>query len=205
MSKTKQRKPAGRRYARVQTRDSWMHDLPLLPIVVGAVLVAGAIALIIFTTLNGNKTSSADPVRARIPCVTSEQLAVHYHAHLSILVNGNATVLPAGVGIDQATQCLYWIHTHTADGVIHIEAPKSAAARKFTLGDFFTVWQQPLDSTHIGATTLTADEKLVMFVNGKAYTGDPRKIVLGPHTLVVLEVTPPEVTTPPGFSFPSGE
>ena len=205
MSKTKQRKPAGRRYARVNPRDSWMHDLPLLPIAVGAILVAGAIALIVFTTLNGGKSSSANPPRAGIPCGSTEQLAVHYHAHLSIIVKGGGALVPAGVGIDQSTQCLYWMHTHTADGVIHIEAPKSAAARKFTLGDFFTVWDKPLDRTHVGATTLGVDDKLVVVVDGKTYTGDPRKIVLGPHTLVVLEVTPPEVTTPPSFTFPSGE
>ncbi|MDQ6918950.1 MAG: hypothetical protein M3Z98_06290, partial [Candidatus Dormibacteraeota bacterium] len=96
-------------------------------------------------------------------------------------------------------------HVHATDGVIHIEAPKSSAARKFTLGDVFDIWKKPLSSTQIGATVLTRDQKLVMFVDGKPYTGDPRKIVLAAHTQVVLEVTPPEVTAPPTFTFPAGQ
>jgi hypothetical protein len=108
------------------------------------------------------------------------------------------------VGIDQTTQCLYWMHTHTADGVIHIEAPKSSAARKFTLGNVFDIWGKPLSSKQIGATVLTGDQKLLIFVDGKPYTGNPRNIVLGKYTQVVLEVTPPAVTPPPTFVFPAG-
>lgn len=161
----------------------------------------GAIVLIVYTQLHQAPSSSING----IPCESNEQLAVHYHAHLSIIVDGNETVLPAGVGIDQSNQCLYWMHVHAADGVIHIEAPKDSATRKFTLGDIFDVWKKPLSTTQVGDTVLTKDQKLVIFVGGKPYTGDPRKIVLAAHTLVVLEVTPPEVNPPPSFTFPSGE
>jgi hypothetical protein len=205
LSKTKVRKGAARRYSRVQNRKAWYEDLPLLPIVVGGLLLVGAVIIIIVSVRNPG--TSADPTINGIPCQSNEQLAVHYHAHLSIIVNGNETTLPAGVGIDQTANppCLYWLHTHATDGVIHIEAPKASAARKFTLGDVFDVWKQPLSSTRIGATVLTKDQKLVMFVDGKAYTGNPRSIVLAAHTLVVLEVTPPEATPPPTFTFPAGE
>jgi hypothetical protein len=205
LSKTKQRRAAGRRYARVQPKNSWMNELPLLPIVVGGLLLVGAVVLIVVASLNGSKNSpSGQPVDS-IQCQSNEQLAVHYHAHLSILIDGNETTLPAGVGIDQTDQCLYWMHTHQADGVIHIEAPKSAATRKFTLGNIFDIWHKPLDSTHVGDTTLTSSQKLVIYVDGKPFTGNPRSIVLGAHTLVVLEVTPPEVNPPPSFTFPAGE
>jgi hypothetical protein len=203
LSKTKVRKGAARRYSRVQKRKAWYEDLPLLPIVVGGILLVGAIVAIIYATTH--TTTGPDPTINGIPCQSNEQLAVHYHAHLSIIVNGNETTLPAGVGIDQATQCLYWLHVHATDGVIHIEAPKASAARKFTLGDVFDVWGKPLSSTQVGATVLTKDQKLVMFVDGKPYTGNPRSIVLAVHTLVVLEVTPPTVTPPPSFTFPAGE
>ena len=62
----------------------------------------------------------------------------------------------------------------------------------------------PLLVTQIGATVLTKTQKLVMYVDGKPYTGNPRSIVLAAHTLVVLEVTPPTVTPPPTFTFPAG-
>jgi hypothetical protein len=149
-------------------------------------------------------SSSTDPTINGIPCQTNEQLAVHYHAHLSIIVGGNETTLPAGVGIDQTTQCLYWLHVHATDGIIHIEAPKTSAARKFTLGDVFDIWGKPLSSTQIGAAKLTKDQKLVIYVDGKPYAGNPRSIVLASHTQVVIEITPPEVTPPPTFTFPSG-
>jgi hypothetical protein len=204
LSKTKVRKGAARRYSRVQTRKSWYEDLPLLPIIVGGVLVIAAIVLIVFAARSGSGAAGPDPTIDGIPCQSNEQLAVHYHAHLSIMIGGNETTLPAGVGIDQTTQCLYWMHTHTADGVIHIEAPKSSAARKFTLGNIFDIWGKPLSGKQIGATVLTGDEKLLIFVDGKPYTGNPRNIVLGKYTQVVLEVTPPAVTPPPTFVFPAG-
>jgi hypothetical protein len=202
LSKTKVRKGASRRYSRLQTRKAWYEDLPLLPIVVGALLLVGMVVVIYFyaKTPTGSTT---DPTINGIPCQTNEQLAVHYHAHLSIMVGGNETTLPAGVGIDQTTQCLYWLHTHATDGIIHIEAPKSSAARKFTLGDVFDIWGKPLSSTQVGAAKLTKDQKLVMYVDGKPYTSNPRSIVLASHTQVVLEITPPAVTPPPSFTFPS--
>jgi hypothetical protein len=203
LSKTKVRKGAARRYSKLQTRKAWYEDLPLLPIIVGVVLLVGMIA-VIAVYLRTPASSSTDPTINGIPCQTNEQLAVHYHAHLSIIVGGNETTLPAGVGIDQTTQCLYWLHVHATDGLIHIEAPKTSAARKFTLGDVFDIWGKPLSSTQIGAAKLTKDQKLVMYVDGKPYTGNPRSIVLASHTQVVVEITPPEVTPPPTFTFPSG-
>ncbi len=204
MSKTKVRKGAARRYSRVQTRKPWYEDLPLLPIIVGGLLVIGAVILIVANARSGSGTAGAGSTIDGIPCQSNEQLAVHYHAHLSIIVGGNETTLPAGVGIDQTAQCLYWMHVHAGDGIIHIEAPKDSAARKFTLGNIFDIWKMPLSSTQVGATVLTKDQKLLMFVDGKPYAGNPRNIVLAAHTQVVLEVTPPEVIPPPTFTFPAG-
>jgi hypothetical protein len=110
--------------------------------------------------------------------------------------------VPANIGINSDQQCLYWLHTHDATGIIHIEAPQSSSKRKFTLGNFFDVWGKKLDRTHVGATTLTGNQTLVMFVDGKTYTGDPRQIVLQNHTQVVIEVAPPEIAPPP-FTFPA--
>jgi hypothetical protein len=204
LSKTKIRKGAARRYSRVQTRKAWYEDLPLLPIITGGLLVIGAIILIVVNARSAPSGTAAGATIDGIPCQSGEQLAVHYHAHLSILIGGNETTLPAGVGIDQTAQCLYWMRVHAADGIIHIEAPKESAARKFTLGNIFDIWRQPLSSTRVGATVLAKDQKLLIFVDGKPYTGNPRDIVLGKYTQVVLEVTPPEVTPPPTYTFPAG-
>jgi hypothetical protein len=203
LSKTKTAKRAPRRYARVQVKKTWYDDLPLLPIVVGGLLLVGAIIVVIYS-LRTPAPASADPTVNGIPCASNEQLAVHYHAHLTMIIGGNQTVLPANVGIDNTTQCLYWLHVHASDGIIHIEAPAGSANRKFTLGDVFAIWKKPISKTQIGATVLTKDQKLEMWVDGKPYTGDPGKIVLAPHTQVVLEVSPPEVPPPTDYTFPAG-
>ena len=204
MSKTKVRRPPARRYGRAPAPKKWYDDLPLLPIAVAAVLIIGAISAIVYVSLNkGPASNTAAPVDG-ILCEQNEQLVVHYHAHLAIFVAGNPALLPGQIGIDSSQSCLYWLHTHATDGVIHVEAPKSAETRKFKLGDLFDIWKQPLNPTHVGATTLAAGDKLTMYVDGKPFTGNPRDIVIGTHTLITLEVGAP-VVPEPAFSFPAGE
>ena len=58
--------------------------------------------------------------------------------------------------------------------------------------------------------TLTGDQKLAVYVDlddgagPKAFAGDPRGITLRNHEIITLEITPPSVTPPPSFSWPSG-
>ncbi len=74
-----------------------------------------------------------------ISCQTNEQTIFHIHAHLTIFVNGTPRQVPAGIGIPGAQAqssargpfisggtCFYWLHTHAADGIIHIESRSSA-------------------------------------------------------------------------------
>ena len=68
-----------------------------------------------------------------------------------------------------------WVHTHTPDGIIHIEAPE---ARSFTLGDFFNIWGQPLSRTEAAAAKAVRRAAFRVWVNGKSYRGDPRAIKL---------------------------
>jgi hypothetical protein len=62
----------------------------------------------------------------------------------------------------------------------------------------------------VSTIALTPDETLVVYVDlsdGKGpqiYSGDPRSIVLKPHEIITLEITPPKVTPPPPFTFASG-
>ncbi|MEP7106207.1 MAG: hypothetical protein ABI838_10215 [Chloroflexota bacterium] len=140
---------------------------------------------------------------ANISCDATEQVANHYHAHLTMLYNGNEVNLPPNIGI--TTSCLYWMHTHDGTGVIHIESPKSQANRNFTLGDFFAVWGQPLSRTQVATLKLTGDQKLLVYVDGTLQPdADPGKISLKAHTQVVLEITPPTVDPPPTYTFQSG-
>jgi hypothetical protein len=129
-----------------------------------------------------------------IQCGATEQLAYHIHAHLAAFFNGQSRALPGGIGIPGSQvvqspqgpvatggQCIYWLHTHAPDGVIHIESPTQ---RIYTLGNFFDVWQQPLSANQVG----TLKGKVTAYVNGKPWTKDPRAIPLVPHAVVQLNV-----------------
>ena len=132
-----------------------------------------------------------------ITCGPTEQLVYHIHAHLAVFKNGQPYTLPAGVGIpgSQAVDtnqgpiasggsCIYWLHTHTTDGVIHIESPTKAI---YTLGNFFDEWHQPLSGTQVGTLSGT----VTAFVNGKPWKKSPRDIQLLPHEDIQLEIGQP--------------
>lgn len=130
-----------------------------------------------------------------IKCELSEKVAFHIHAHLAIFVNGKQKQVPFGIGIGPplrgvntatgpfVTQgtCFAWLHTHTADGIIHMEAPKQIT---FNLGEFFDIWGEKLSATQVGP----AHGKVTALVDGKAVGGDPRSIVLKAHELIQLDV-----------------
>jgi hypothetical protein len=96
-------------------------------------------------------------------------------------------VVQSTVGpIAQGGQCIYWLHTHAPDGVIHVESPTE---RIYTLGNFFDEWHQPLSRNQVGA----AKGKVTATVNGKPWTKDPRAIALEPHAVIQLSVGEPLV------------
>jgi hypothetical protein len=145
-----------------------------------------------------------------IACQTGEQLTYHHHAHVAVYANGAVRAIPRGIGIKPPTSeqdssegkfvvsgsCFYWLHTHTQDGIIHIESP---SPKTYTLGNLFDIWQQPLSSTQVS----TALGSVTAYVNGKQYNGDPRSIPLNQHDVIQLDVGSPNVP-PKSFTFPQG-
>ncbi len=135
-----------------------------------------------------------------------EMLQVHVHAHLSLFYKGQQIAIPYGIGIVQPFQVrngfvgmgagIYWLHTHDATGIIHVESPDS---RTYTLGQFFDIWGEPLAEGNVAGLTGTTR----VFVDGKRFMGNPRDIVLGAHTQITLEVGAPFVL-PPVYIFPAG-
>jgi hypothetical protein len=132
-----------------------------------------------------------------ISCGPIEQLAYHIHAHLAVFDARRLYALPPGIGIPgsspQATQygpvagpgrCIYWLHTHTSDGVIHVESP---TRRIYTLGDFFDVWHQPLSAHRVARLRGTVSA----WLNGRAWHASPRAIPLLPHADIQLQIGRP--------------
>jgi len=79
-------------------------------------------------------------------CVTGSN-SYHAHVHLAVTINGQNQIVPGQVGINGA--CLHPLHTHSTDGVIHVEPGED---RTFTIGDFFLAWGQPFNSTQLMST-----------------------------------------------------
>ncbi|WP_432937147.1 hypothetical protein ACQPXM_24465 [Kribbella sp. CA-253562] len=151
------------------------------------------------TPLAPASTSATGRTIDGISCSASEQVAYHIHTHLAVYVNGSLRPIPAGVGLvspvaeqtadgpfDSATTCYYWLHVHSQDGIIHVESPSQ---RKYTLGQFFALWQQPLTADQVGP----ARGPLTVFVNGRRYAGPPSEITLLPHEDIQIDVGTPTV------------
>ena len=153
------------------------------------------------TLLNAATGQTIDGVQ----CQAGEQTVVHVHTHLTIFVNGQARVIPYGIGIPGAQavesaqgpfvetgSCFYWLHVHAYDGIVHVESPSTT--QSFTLGQFFDEWGVPLSSTQVGSAT----GKVTVFFSspGKKpglYAGDPRNLPLGDHYEIQLDVGTPIV------------
>jgi hypothetical protein len=159
--------------------------------------------LLIASALSASRLTAQAPTAAAtgqtingISCDAQEGARIHIHQHLVIFDHGKQVDIPQNVGQPAARRCIYWLHTHTPDGIIHIEAPKD---RSFTLGDFFKVWGQPISRTRAATAKATAKSPLRVWVDGKPYKGDPSKIKLNAHTDIVIEAGPP-FPTPPRFT-----
>ncbi len=159
--------------------------------------------------LAGVSTAATGQAMDGISCQAGEQSVFHIHAHLTIFVNGAARQIPAAIGIPGAQAqstangpfiasgtCFYWLHTHAADGIIHIESP---VQRTYTLGNFFDEWGQPLGTDRVGP----ASGHVVALYNGQVYQGNPRDIPLNAHAQIQLEVGTPLIA-PEQIAFPSG-
>jgi len=143
-------------------------------------------------------------------CQAGEQVLFHIHAHLAIFVHGARRQVPAGIGIAPPYEvertpsgafvagatCFMWLHTHSADGIIHTESP---IERTYTLGDFFDIWGQPLGRHRVGP----ARGVVTVVFDGKLFTGNPRQVPLLPHAQIQLEVGKP-LLAPERIAFPPG-
>jgi hypothetical protein len=147
--------------------------------------------------LAGTSAATTGQTIDGIGCQTTEQTVFHIHTHLTIFVNGEQRQVPAAIGIPGAVAqqtgagpfvdsgtCFYWLHTHAADGIIHIESP---VERTYTLGEFFDEWGQPLSPDQVGPAT----GKVTAIVNGKVFKGNPRDVPLGSHEDLQLDVGTP--------------
>jgi hypothetical protein len=121
---------------------------------------------------------------ARLPFVhlkalPNETLAVHIHQHVDLYVNGKNVAVPAYIGFLPDGSGLTSIHTHSTDGVIHVESPDN---RKYSLGQVFGEWGVWLGPNRVGDYR----GKLQWWVDGVKQHGNPANLVLKSHQLISL-------------------
>jgi hypothetical protein len=138
-----------------------------------------------------------------IGCGSQEYATFHVHTHVALFQSGRQMQVPQYIGFapSLAGGCLYWIHTHDASGIIHIEAPdiNPPQGGPYTLGMLFDIWGQPLEREDVAGLV----GPVTAYVNGERYDGDLRSIPMGAHQQIVLEVGTPLVP-PPNYVFPPG-
>jgi len=172
----------------------------------GGLCVAACILLIAVLTFNGvlfsaSVTNPAYPPIDGVSCQTGEIVAHHYHAHITLYINGAAMLIPADIGIAGVTPkdlypqpiCFYWLHTHDTSGLLHIESPTS---QRFTLGDFLDIWSQKFPHASAGGFPAAFSQTgWSIYMGGVLQPPALRlqDIVLQPHLLLTLAYHSPGV------------
>ena len=110
---------------------------------------------------------------------------------LEVFVNGQRQQVPDNVGILTSPSCLYWLHTHDDDGIIHVEAPQT---REFMLGQFLDIWEQTRDSQ--GFFDSVSGMNVTAYVNGNQFEGNYRDIELESQKQIVLAYGEPPADIP---------
>lgn len=107
-------------------------------------------------------------------------IGYHEHSLVSIYKEGARLGLPDNVG---RSACTYELHVHDVTGMVHMEAD---VAKRFTLGQFFSLWNQPLGVN--GTAGLAGPVRFYLIQNDTLtrYTGDPAALELVPHREIVI-------------------
>jgi len=147
----------------------------LATVIIVVVLVAVIVVAIVFIPRPG-------PNQVPLPsyldhCVTGS-LFYHSHPNLVVTINGQGVVIP--VTFDGS--CPQPIHTHTSDGVLHIETDQN---QNYTLGDWFLLWghfandksMAIFNSTQIFNNKVDGAHHITMTVNGVSDTVSYQNLV----------------------------
>ncbi|HEY0755431.1 MAG TPA: hypothetical protein VGD98_15850 [Ktedonobacteraceae bacterium] len=125
-------------------------------------------------------------------CDQLEGSIEHVHAYITMFINGQPSPLPANLGIAQASTgtstCYYWLHTHDASGVLHIESPVNEV---FTFGQLRDEWDQQFVSLGF-APELLLTSGWTIWVNGQKYNGSLSSVPLAAHNIITLAYNSPK-------------
>lgn len=145
------------------------------------------------------------PPISGISCDSAEQNGYHIHVHFTIYINGKPLTIPTGIGIPSDGTCFYWMHTHTDDGIIHIEAP--GKVHNVALDDFITIWQEGFSKLNFPPQMLDQTGWSI-WVNGKPFDGvvtSPlhTEVTFHSHDAITMEYGSPNPPPDLFYSFPA--
>lgn len=141
-------------------------NMMIVAAIVIPVVAIGVVAALLF------KPASVQAIDG-IQCNIAEVFNYHVHAHLDVFIDGSPHQVPASIGILSSPACFYWLHTHTTDGIIHIESPTQ---RTFTLAQFLDIWNQTRHDSSLSNSLAT--KPVSAYVNGTKISGDYRDVQL---------------------------
>lgn len=202
-----------------QQRQAAIRKRVIIGVVALLVVAAAAISVTLFITsrpaqtATNSSTPGAPGVAATVVdpnyqpvdgiyCEQGEQLAYHIHAHLTIYIDGQPVTVPQGIGISPSNSCIYWLHTHATDGVIHIESP---TVHLYTLQNFLDIWESFNSSQINFPTQLASPDGWTIYVNGKQVKGPFSNISLHAHDVVTLVYNSPGIKPDTVYAWQPGE
>jgi len=210
--KQERREEERQRQLKVKRRAARNKRILIGSLIAVAVLVVAAVAVAVYSkTHNASAQNQATPTEqvvnaAYLPvdginCDALEHTAYHIHAHLTIYINGKQVAIPQGIGIASDQSCLYWLHTHTSDGVIHIEFPKQGTP---TLGNFLDMWGQKFQQLGF-QNEMASSAGWTVYVDGKQVTENFNQLVLQSHQVITVAYNSPNITPDTSFNWQAGE
>ena len=129
--------------------------------------------------------------------------------HIELFAAGRVLIVPAGIGIAPpqrrvgpvvaAGRCSYPLRTVEPTGVVEVDP----SVGPVTVGDLFALWGQRLDTRHLAGFVTPRGGAVKAYMDGRRWSGSPRRIPLLRHASIVLEVGP-HVAPHPSYVFAPG-
>jgi hypothetical protein len=92
---------------------------------------------------------------------------LHWHPRLTIVIQGKEQAIPANIGIGARHE---EIHTHEADGIVHMEMEGLVTKDETRLGEFFRIWGKTFTAQCVFEFCTGSEGALKFLVNGEPNT-----------------------------------
>ncbi|MBV8490700.1 MAG: hypothetical protein JO199_09240 [Candidatus Eremiobacteraeota bacterium] len=161
------------------------------------------------------KTGGQGQKVAGVTCDKTEHTnSYHIHFFVGVIYKDHAVALPDAIGMMtpgaenngyiSTAGCFYWIHTHDASGMMHIEDPRSYPPTDvlYRFSTALSIWGQTYSANNFGRLTgpvhvfIGNVSKAGQTTVSKytAYTGSLGSIPLRTHEVIWVEVSTPYFT-----------